>query len=85
MTTANELLTRGRADQAITGLPANAKRGAEAYFQSYDYVANGNRRSTPADLRELASQYLESTANPPLTLPQQRAATLARQTLERLS
>jgi hypothetical protein len=84
MSTQN-LLSRARADQAITGLPDNAKRGAEAYLQAYDYVANGNPGETRPALRELAAQYLDFTASPPLNAAQQTAATTARETLMRLS
>lgn len=83
--TIEQLLTRARADRVIHGLSADAARGAEAYFQAYQYVAEGNPDETRRSLRELAMIYLDYTASPPLTPDQTEAAKVARKVLERLS
>ncbi len=79
-----DLLVRARAATEVTSLPNTAKRGAEAYFQSYEYVAAGNPDEPAHDLRQMASEYLEVTASPPLTDEEEQGARVAFQTLEQL-
>jgi hypothetical protein len=83
MSDVSTLLARARRDPELDTLSAAAARGAEAYFQAYEYVANGNLRSRPMTLRGLASQYLAMTASPPLTESQREAASLARRITKR--
>ena len=83
--TIEQLLAKARADQGIRALSGDAARGAEAYFQAYQYVAEGNPDETRRSLRELAMVYLDYTASPPLTPDQNSAAEAARKVLERLS
>lgn len=80
-----ELLAKARADPSICALRAHATRGAEAYFQAYQHVAEDNPDETPGSLRGLAMVHLDHTVNPPLTPDQNKAAETARRVLERLS
>lgn len=79
------LVDRARADAAVTALGPDEQRGAEAYFQAYEYVEGGNPPMRQSRLRRMAAAYLAFTADPPLTSEQNRAAKLARTTLKRLS
>lgn len=83
--TIEQLLAKARADQGIRALGGDAAPGAEAYFQAYQHVAEGNPSETRRELRELAMIYLDYTATPRLTPEQNKGAEAARKVLERLS
>jgi hypothetical protein len=85
VTDTEDLLTRARADERITSLPPEATRGAEAYFQAYEYVAHGNPKKRAGALRRLAAEYQRMTTSPRLTPEQERAAVTARKLLKQLS
>jgi hypothetical protein len=85
VTDTEDLLTRARADKQITSLPAESIRGAEAYFQAYQYVAAGHLQKRTSAIRRMAAKYLKMTASPPFTPEQERAAVTARGLLKQLS
>ena len=84
MTTVESLLAQARSQVKITSLPEDAQRGAEAYFQAYQYVADGNSGMPTKQLRQMAGLHLEIAASPSLTKTQERAAVLAATVLEEL-
>lgn len=49
-------------------------RGAQAYRESYQYIANGNPGLSSWQTRRLALFYLRITASPPLGLKDRLAA-----------
>ena len=79
------LLEQARQDPKITDLPGNAERGAEAYFQAYEYIAGGGRARTNWGRRRLAMHYLMVTASPAPTGAEAKAANRAREVIKRLS
>jgi hypothetical protein len=50
------------------------KRGAEAYLQAYEYIVDGNPDLSAQEQRDLAMDYLDMTATPPLNRAQETAA-----------
>ena len=58
-------------------------RGAEAYFQAYEYISAGNPGRSARWRRDMAWRYLALTASPPLTQQEEKAARSARRSLRR--
>ena len=80
-----DLINQARRKPQIIELAPDAVRGAEAYFQSYEYIVHGGQARTKRGQRRLAMSYLTITATPPLTDTQMNAARLASTVLKRLS
>ncbi len=79
------LLAQARRDPAVTALAPEAERGAEAYFQAYEYITEGGRARTNWGRRRLAMRHLTMTASPALTTAELNAAQRARAVIKRLS
>jgi hypothetical protein len=80
-----DLLNQAKQEPNITGLAPDAARGAEAYFQAYEYIAHGGQARTSWGRRRLSMRYLGLTASPPLTTTQLDAAQLAMAVVKHLS
>jgi hypothetical protein len=80
-----ELLRQARQEPKVVGLAPEAARGAEAYFQAYQYITAGGQARTKWRRRRLATRYLAITASPPLAVPELKAAQIAEAVIKRLS